>query len=262
METHDNRVYLSQGQTLYFSALRKADDWTTVNDSGSIIVETSDAYPITGLIAGSARLTVFKKNSIHELFGTNPSNFQMTTVTENIGCPTGNTAQVIEGVIYFLGNDAVYRYSGGSLPSSVFSEPIKKTLKTINKNYSYKSISWNDGRKYYLGFPTGSNNYPDTFLEYDTMYGTWNTWTFNYPPTTSGVLYDGNVYLGHLNSGIVKLDPTAQMDTIFLGNFGISYEWTSKPFTFSSMAAKTRWFKLWLSANVPNGTTLTVSLAS
>lgn len=257
--THDNRVYLATASTVYFSSLRKAEDWTTVDDAGQIVVETSDGKDITGLIAGSSRLTVFKDNSIHELFGNSPSNYTMKIVTDNLGSPTGQSAQVIDGVIYFLGSDVgVYRYSGGSLPSSDFSMQIRETINKINRAAANQSVSWSVGKKYYLAVPTGANTNPDTVLEYDIEFSTWNTWKFPHDVTASGAVLDGITYIGFANGGLLKLDNTGTTDY----GTAIAWEWVSKPFTFASMGAKTRWYRLWVVADIPAGATLNVHLSN
>lgn len=250
--THDNRVYLAEKNVVHYSALRKAEDWNTVDDSGQIVVETADGKDITGLIAGSGRLTVFKQNSIHELFGNNPGNYTMKIVVDNLGCPTGNAAQVVDGVIYFLGNDAVYRYSGGALPASDFSMQVKETLAKINKAASDQSVSWQIGKKYYLAIPTGANTNPDTILEFDVDFNTWNIWSFPFPVTASGAILNDVTYIGSSNGTIYKLDGSATTDN----GTAIAWEWVSKPFTFSSMAAKSRWYRMWVIADIPSGATL------
>jgi hypothetical protein len=256
--THDNRVYMASGSTVYFSALRKAEDWATVNDSGQIVVETTDGKSITGLIAGSSRLTVFKQNTIHELFGNNPGNYKMQIVTENLGSPTGNSAQVIDGVIYFLGNDGVYRYSGGSLPSNDFSLQVKETIKQINKAAADQSISWQIGRKYYLAIPTGSNTNPDTVLEFDIDFNTWNVWSFPSPITCKGAIMDGYTYIGCADGTIYKMDGLSTQDN----GIDISYQWISKPFTLDTMAAKSRWYRIWIVADIPTGATFNLSVST
>lgn len=255
--THDNRLYLASKSTIYFSALRKAEDWNTVNEAGQIVVETADGKSITGLIAGSQRLTVFKQNSIHELFGTNPSNFTMKLVTDNLGTPTGNTAQVIDGVIFFLGNDGVYRYSGGSLPSSDFSIPVRESIKKINVAYADKSVSWQIGKKYYLAIPTGANTEADTVLEYDIEFGTWNTWSYPNKATAKGVTLDGITHIGLSGGLLYKLDDLNTKDD----TTDVSWEWVSKPFTFTSLASRSRWYRMWIGADLPTGSTMNIHLS-
>lgn len=252
---HDNRLYMSTDSTVYYSALRKLEDWTTVNDSGQIVVETPDGYPIRGLVAGSTHLTIFKSTSIWELYGTNPSNFQLKLVTDSIGSPTGNSAQVIDGVTYFLGYDSVYRYSGGALPSDDFALPIRPIIKTINQDAIYSSVSWKIGKKYYLGIPTGTNTRCDTVLEYDIEFNTWNTWSMTYMPTAKGVVESGFTYVGCYAGRVYKFDGLGDASAI-------PYEWVSKPFTLGSMAATTRWYRMWVVADIPTGATLNVHVST
>lgn len=253
--THDNRLYMSKESTIYFSALRKAEDWSTVNDSGQIVVETTDGLDIRGLVAGSAHLTVFKLNSMWELYGTNPSNYELKMVSDNLGSPTGNSAQVIDGVIYFLGNDGVYRYAGGSMPSDDFSIPVRNIVRSINQDYSYRAVSWQSEKKYYLSFPSGSSTKCDTILEFDTERNVWNTWVTQYAVTARGVNLDGMTYAGCSGGYVYRFDGA--------GNGGqIVFDWVSKPYTMGSMAAKARWFKMWVVADIPSGATLNIHLST
>src|SRR5690606_7925541 len=56
IEQHDNRVYLAKENTVFFSALSKSQDWTSVNDAGEITMESSSGEKITAIIAGPKRL--------------------------------------------------------------------------------------------------------------------------------------------------------------------------------------------------------------
>jgi hypothetical protein len=256
--THDNRVYCAVDYTIYFSALRKPEDWTTVNDSGSIVVETADGKNITGLVAGSTHVTIFKNKSIHELYGTNPSNFQLKVVTDNLGSPTGNSAQVMNGVIIFLGNDGIYQYSGGSQPSSDFAMQVKDIVKSINKSAVNQAVSWQVGDLYCLAIPTGSNTVNDTILTYDTVFHTWNVYGYNDIITTCGTYLDDATFIGTFGGEVWKIDGKTSDDNAS----PISFDWISKPFTVGTMAARSRWYKMWVVADIPAGATLNVSVSN
>lgn len=256
--THDNRVYAAVDYTVSFSALRKPEDWTTVNDSGSIVVETADGGSITGMVSGSAHLTIFKLKSIHELYGTSPSNYQMKIVTDNLGTATGNSIQVMNGVIFFLGNDGIYQYSGGSQPSSDFAIQVRDIVQSINKSAVQNAVSWQNGDRYFLAVPTGTNTDNDTILVYDTKFNTWNVWSFAERATAKGVFLDDATFIGTKNGSVWKLDGLVSTDN----NNLVSFDWVSKPFTAGSMAAKARWYKLWVVADIPAGATLNVAVSN
>jgi hypothetical protein len=252
-------VYTAYNSTVYFSSLRKAEDWTTVNDAGQIVVETGNEERITGLVANSGRLTVFKQNSIHELYGNSPTNYQMKMVTNTLGTPTGKSVQIIDGIMYFLGNDGVYRYSGGNMPEGDFSLPVRNLIKNMNKKGS--NYSWTLGNRYYLAVTTkkGVFDYlPDTVLEYDTEFNTWNIWEFPNLITTSGVVMNDVCYIGCSDGTIYALDDSQTKD----GTTDVAFEWVSKPFTFGTMAAKTRWYRMWVVADIPTDATLNVHVST
>lgn len=255
---HDNRVYAAKDSTLYFSALRKAEDWTTVNDAGQIEVETGDAQNITGLHPGTGRLTVFKKNSIHELYGNGPSNYQLKLITNSVGTVNGKSIQEIDGVLYFLAEDGIYRYSGGSAPEGDFSIPVRETIKKMTPGKVNQGYSWIIGKKYYVSFSDRGAAGNDLTLEYDTEFDTWNIWKFDLFVTSPGIKIDEMTYLG-LGSNVVRMDGTGTSDN---GLTSIQWEWVSKPFTFQSMAAKSRWYKMWVVADIPSGATFNVYIST
>lgn len=255
ISTHDNRLYCSVADTLRISALRKAEDWSTVGDSAEIVVETSDGEHISGLVAGPGRLVVFKPHSIHELFGTSPSNYQMKVVSERIGSPAGHTAKMLNGVLYFLGNDGVYRYKGGSLPDK-FSMPVVDYIKGINVSWVNRAVAGTDGTRYYLAIPYGSATEPNVVLEYDPNFDIWNVWDYSNPLTSGFVVMDGNIYGGNTAGEIFEFGGTDDAGT------AIQWHWTSKPINVTSLAAKNRWYRLWIVADVPTGSSLTVSLSA
>jgi hypothetical protein len=263
---HANRVYIAKNDMLYFSALRKAEDWTTVNDSGSITVESVEGGNITGMVPNNQRLTIFKHNSVHELYGTNPSNFTLKSVTETIGCPNAKTIQVIDGYVYFLSPDGLFRYAGGTLPESEFSLQVRPFLDALSFTSAQMATSWTDGKRYYISFPYQTTN---KILEYDTELNTWNAWDMSYNIMTAGSKQDDfvkkKVYVSAFNSVTAKYDLTLLDETgqDYTGGTTktIAYEWVSKPFTFASMAAKNRWLTVWLTASVPSGSALRVHVS-
>jgi hypothetical protein len=42
----------------------------------------------------------------------------------------------------------------------------------------------------------------------------------------------------------------------------ISYQWISKPFTLDTMAAKSRWYRIWIVADIPTGATFNLSVST
>lgn len=265
--THDSRVYLAVDDKIHYSALNKAEDWSTVDDAGQIVVESKDGE-ITGMASGPSRLTVFKKEGIYELFGNGPHNYQLKQVTDQIGCVAGQSIQVIDGVMYFAGKGAIYRYTGGGTPQSDFSMPVHDYLKKIPLAFERRSLAWTNNGKYYLGISLDKyGGKVDTILEYDTKYETWYVWklpgdidvpmveldTFKSTQGTTAERVGTRLLYGAMDAKVFSLDS----DNDDYGAL-IEWEWHSKPFTFDSAAVKMKWYRLWVVADIPSGSTVKV----
>jgi len=274
---YNNRIFMAKAQTLYYSALRKGDDWTTVNDAGQIVVETQNGANISGIAESFGHLMIFKLNSIHELFGSGPDNFQLKLLTENVGCAASRSIQYIDGELYFLYRDGIYRYSGGSLPENDFSLAVREYTKYQN-TYEH-SFSWVNGRKYYLCLtdtlePSGLYS-GKTILEYDTQLNSWHVWEFPKPLVNvvprqgfSNNTDAATLYLITNDSRMMQWNDEAwDFDKDFTQSENptdivqIPYEWVSKPFTFQSMSSKSRWYRLWITASIPVGANMNIHVS-
>ena len=67
-----------------FCGLNKIDDWSTANDAGSI--DVTRAYgPITALTEFRDFVTAFTEYSMHVLYGTGPTNYNLADVSSEDG---------------------------------------------------------------------------------------------------------------------------------------------------------------------------------
>jgi hypothetical protein len=113
--THKNRIFMAKDKTLYFSALSKTTDWTTVDDAGNIPIVNARGN-ITGIQEFADHVMVFTNNGIYELFGDGPENFVLADLSNEIGCIARRTIKEVNGQLYWLDYNGVYTYDGNSLP--------------------------------------------------------------------------------------------------------------------------------------------------
>lgn len=250
IDSHDNRVYCAVGNSIKFCALRKAEDWTSVDDAGEIVLETKEGEDISGIKAGPGHLVVFTPHTTYELYGNGPTNYRMMNVSEKIGCVSNASAVMAAGVLYFLGHDGIYQYAGGSIPKKEFSLPIQALIDQISVDDRSQCVGGTYLSKYYLTIPSSPGNF-DTILEYDTIFKTWHVWKTSDPTkffaTLKEVFYQGT------NSGKVnKLGNSAA---------GVTWKWVSKPIGFGAMASQHRWYRMWGVVDLPAGSTLDVFLS-
>jgi hypothetical protein len=263
IDAHDNRVYGATGNTIYFSALRKPEDWTTLNDAGSVVVESNDGETITSIKSGLQKLTVFKTNSMYELFGTGPSNYRLVPVADNIGILNHRCSTVINGVMYFLGKNGMYRYTGGSRPDKSFCDPVQNIIDATanyasNTNYVSRSCVGDDGQSVYV-LLNGYNTLLETnnvVLQYHTLFDVWTVYgTLTYPPTDFENM-NGTLYAG-CNFNVATWKSTGTSDSLSGSSQVITGVYVSKAFSGAYLGEKNRFLRLYITHDTDNGNTVT-----
>lgn len=256
MTTHANRFYLANrnDNLLSYSGLRLADDWTSTNKytgTGKITVETADGEKPTGMIAFANHVILFKKYTLHELFGEDTTNFQMQN-PYNVGCVSDRSiVQTNEGLLFFLASDGYYVYSGGAAPTKI-SDPIQKYIKQLNQSNARHCVAGTDGRFLYLSLVTGSSTLPNVTLKYDLQRHSW--WVESYV-ATSFYLDGQTLYYGTADGKINKIGN----DT----DAGVPITWSieTKPFSESDETVHKAIHRLFLVVDIEPGSTLSVSYA-
>lgn len=249
--TYDNRVFMAVDNLLYASGLNLATDWSSVGDDSSsyqISIDTQNGETINGLAPGIGHLTIFKPNSIHELYGSSPFDVRVEAITFEVGAINNQSVFTLNGIMYLIHRTGIFRYGGGSRPSKDFSLPVQEYIDSMNHEASGTCCAGTDGRKLYFSIPTGSSTVPDTTLVYDPMYDMWNVYR-DFSPLLFALSSSG-AYIG-LDDGRV-IQPGGTTDT----GAPISWEWVSKPFGGTSYSQKIRWTRMWIFCDVPAGSTL------
>lgn len=98
-----NTAFYSKGNTVYFTAPFSVDDFSVANGAGSINVGSD----ITGLTVFRDQLIIFTIESIKRLTGNTQADFQVSPITERIGCINGDTIQEVGGDIMYLAPDGL-----------------------------------------------------------------------------------------------------------------------------------------------------------
>ena len=200
------RLWGTHGNTIYSSKFSDPFNFKVFdglsNDSYAIDVGSEGKF--TGCIPYSSHICFFKENTLHKLYGTKPSNFQITT-SNVYGVQSGSerSMQVVNEQLLYKGVGGVYAYTGGvpELISGNFG----------NKMYS-EAVACCDGEKYYISMKRG-----DTWdmFAYDVMKNIWLR-----EDDTQAVdmtFYDGKVYFLDAEGGLYYIDKTADRSDIEWG---------------------------------------------
>ena len=96
-------AFYAKGNTLFFTAPFSVDDFSVANGAGSISVSAN----ITGLSIFRDQLIIFTTNTVQRLTGSTAADFQVSPITDRIGCINGDTIQEFGGDIMYLAPDGI-----------------------------------------------------------------------------------------------------------------------------------------------------------
>jgi len=177
----------SARNTLYASDILDASVWDSAN---SIVVNADDGDEIIAIVPYyQNRIIVFKKRRIFQI--TIPpdmntaADWVVELISNNTGCVAEGSAVQVSSDIFFLSDDGIRSlvrsaaddFTSVGLP---ISEVIKDVIQEINTaEIGISTAAFYDNR-YFLAIPTGSNDFNDTIIVYNTVLGAFEgTWTPN-----------------------------------------------------------------------------------
>lgn len=145
--------------------------------------EFTVSNPITGLCAlgtgAVASLCIGQNNGLTVIYGTGPGNYSQQDVPFFFDGPVSGRAMVYEaGIMYFLGQQAVYAFDGNSVvPLSVKIEPW-----LLNDSFAggypldgdrTKAFAFVNDNRLEIGYITGDGSTPNMVLSYDLLLRAW-----------------------------------------------------------------------------------------
>lgn len=158
------RLWGTHGNTIYSSKFSDPFNFKVfdglANDSYAIEVGSEGEF--TGCIPFSSHICFFKENTLHKLYGSKPSNFQITTVNV-YGVQSGSerSMQIVNEQLLYKGVGGVYSYTGG-VPELI-------SEKFGNNRYS-DAVACCDGEKYYISMKQGETY---SMFVYDVIKNIW-----------------------------------------------------------------------------------------
>ena len=134
-------AFYAKGNNIYFTAPFTVDDFSAANGAGSINVGND----VTGLVVFRDQLIIFTTGSIKRLTGNTSADFQVSPITDRIGCVNGDTIQEVGGDIMYLAPDGIRLLSAtdriGDFGLDVASDSIAKDANTfINSASTFSSV--------------------------------------------------------------------------------------------------------------------------
>lgn len=196
--THGNKIYASKfSDPLNFAVLDGVAD-------NSYEIEVGSEGEFTGCIPYSSHICFFKENTLHKLYGTKPSNFQINTVNV-YGVQSGSerSMHIVNEQLLYKGVGGIYAYTGG-VPELI-------SEKLGNKRYT-DAVACCDGETYYISMKQG-NSY--SLYAYDVAKNIWLREDDTH--AVDMAFYDGNVHFVDSDGGLYYIDKTADRSDIEWG---------------------------------------------
>jgi hypothetical protein len=144
-----NTAFYSKGNNIFFTAPFTVDDFSVANGAGSINVGTD----VTGLAVFRDQLIIFTTGSIKRLTGSTSADFQVSPITDRIGCINGDTIQEVGGDIIYLAPDGLRLLSAtdriGDFALDVASDKIQKdAVSFLNTASIFSSVILREKAQY------------------------------------------------------------------------------------------------------------------
>lgn len=187
-----NRVFACKDSYVYVSKWGTYDDWSTFDGVETDSYET-DVYSegsFIGITKYQNHVVFFKDDFMYETYGYTPSQFTLQEVA-NVGALSNKSITICNGVLYFVGKNNVYVYSGG-VPRAIGDK--------LNETY-VSAVAGSTKEKIYIKVNNGVTN---KIYVYDFVKGVW------IPEDNLNVVefckYDGYLYALSIGGEIYKLN--------------------------------------------------------
>lgn len=256
---HDNRIYVSNDNTnrVTYSALRKYDDWSTVNDYGYVDFETEDGEKISSVALFGNHIIVGKPHHFWELYGTGPKNVEPVNRSHRVGVLADKSVKEIDNCAYWLSSDGVIKYNGGGI-WSIVSNNIKSIMDRISWSSAHIAAAGTDGKRYYLAVPVDNATWNNILLVLDVR-------KFNNGSSVTQLCewyvedginivdfaeVDGKLYAINTAGELIKMDDGPGV--------GVSWYRISKLVIDGSLSSKVTYDKINVLIYLPTGSTCSV----
>lgn len=216
----NNRIFAAQGNGIYASSQGSYSKWNEFADIegnpdplGSYHEELDTPQDITGIIKYKGNVVITKPDLVYESFGNKPP-YRIIEVAKT-GCIDGRSMVEVNSILYWLGRDGIYSYTGG--------QPRNISV-SLGKEFT-KGIGGTDGRKYYLSAFDGNGW---ELYVYDTYTGYWH---IEDDTNFVGFAYAGGYMHGLAANGVLYRFGS--------GDERVEWEFETKDFTFDIPNKKT-----------------------
>lgn len=245
------------------------DDTNYTAGAGAIEIVVGDV--VVGLRSFRQTLYIFCQSSIHKLTGTSSANFAIESVSERIGCISGDTIQEVGGDIIFLAPDGLRSLAATErvddielgLQSTSIQPELVTTIKSAPTQYSSISIPTKSQYRlftYVAGVDSYSQKgYLGKFKPTENKQYIWST-ILGFSAYCAGSSSESGAndkqVIGHPTNGLVyQLESSGGFD-----GGSIPYEYSTPAITFDDINILKVIYKLAVLAQAEGNVSLSISI--
>jgi hypothetical protein len=167
---HEGRLFVSDGNDIYYSQINKPEAFTGDAISGI----SRDGQKVTGLFAVGGQLLIFKQDSVWAVYGSDPQTWQVRLLIQDIGCVSHRSIVSAEGILFWWSEQGPVAWSS-DLPDQVGQKFIAPTIHPSEIN----STSYNlicaavdlTEQKVHFAYPSSSSTRADLILTFNYRVG-------------------------------------------------------------------------------------------
>ena len=189
------RLWGTKGNTIYASKYGDPFNFQVFDGltGDSYYIDVGSDGEFTGCIPYSSHICFFKENTLHKLYGSKPSNYQLVT-SQVYGVQAGceRSMCIINETLIYKGVNGVYAYTGG-VPDLI-------SGKFGVAKFS-EACAASDGERYYISMKRGQQW---GLYVYDVMRNIWLKEDDTH--CVDMAFYDGHVYLLTYDGYLYKID--------------------------------------------------------
>lgn len=209
IENHINRVWVLQGNSLYFSALdttiteENFNDFDTSNNAGQINVPAGSGDIGTALYSINGNLYVFQRNAIWVVLGSSPANFELRNISNEVGLMSKRTLIEYDTYLLFYSGKDIYIFDGTNL-KNLTADTINSLIDSFANKTSPVATLW--GSKYVLSYTPSGESVNSEAIFYDIVKNKFGKLEGIYSSAWSvwrGGTDTGQVYFASSNQGSI-----------------------------------------------------------
>lgn len=259
--THKGRIYFARDNDIVYSALNLINDYSG-SGSGSLDV-TRARGNIVSLYEYTDRVWAWTESSMHGLYGTGPTNFELIDIEGDVGCISDRSVVVANKRLYWCTYDGIYEFDG-STPIKC-SEPyggngitggVTTYIDGIKKSLRTGIVGGSFGDFLFMSIPYGSSATNNNLtLVLDTKLRKWYVRDEGFVDfeTVNNVLYGVDV-----NGKLWDMTTTATDD----GGTAISWYYVSKVFNEGMSSSSVTISDVWIAFDLPTGSTMKLAYSA